>query len=191
MENLNTLLSQMNEQERDNLLNDMNDFIQEINGQLANASSRIVDKLTDRSLTSNIYEQADRMSDIADGYAAEFHQYAEAAERYAERAIDRDSKEGRRAWEATAQQFNDWVGSRATQSADSRLDSKRLSVVGNLGKYAGPVGDIIDVGKVIGDALTGNWDGVGQTSSSILGGIADTEAGVTLLGFVFPYTSSC
>ena len=169
-----------------NLFNDFNSYIQDINGQLVNAGSRIVKILTDADVKNNIYDQAARMSDIADEYAAEFRQYAEAAERYAERATSRGSEEGRRAWESTAQQFNDWADSRATQSAESWLESTRLSSIGDLGKYAGPVGDIIDTAKVAGYATVEDWDGVGQASASILGGILGVTAGLTIMAAFFP-----
>ena len=92
MENFNTPNNFTGRGEKNDLIHGFNDFVQDINSQIANAASRITQRLTNASLTNNIYDQAARMSDIADEYAADFRQYAEAAERYAERAASRGNE---------------------------------------------------------------------------------------------------
>lgn len=153
----------MPQQPSNQFVQGFNNFIQAVNTDIAAAASTIANSLADAA-----YTQSQAMEAIFDSYAQQFQQFSNAAQNYADIAATRADASAQAAWQATADQFNNWADSRASQAGDAWLDSVRSQMLGDLGKAAGPIGDTIDLGQLAGNVANNNWNGVGKKSAGIL-----------------------
>ena len=164
-----------------------NDFTQEIArfgaenaAQTAAALSVFVSTMREEGV--GLSEQQ-RREMLADFWQQQSEQYATRADELAANAALMGDPERGGAWERAAADMRDYAAEQSSMSVDERLELNRLNIsrtMDLIGRYGGPVGDAITYTQLVDAVNSGDFDAIGEISTSSLFGLAGAVVGVSI-----------
>jgi len=150
----------------ENAKDDANNFAQSVNDDMAGSLSTFIEKVKTEPL-----DEAGRLKALADFYEQEYRDIAVKADKFTNLGIATGDPSREKVWADTASQIREWANERATMSDKAWLETLQSKALGKVAGAFAPVGDAIDVTQLTTAVAVGDWDRVGEKSSSILGSI--------------------